>query len=256
MSLAVAYFLLYSIVFLFGSSVGSFLNVVIYRLPLGLSVAYGRSFCPHCHKTLRPYHMVPVLSWFLLRGCCHFCKAPIPVRYPLVEALGGLWAVLFVALYGFSIQTAIYLGVAIILMAISFIDLDTMTIPNGLLLFLLLPVLMSVFFLPFPGLISRFVGIFIISLPLWIIACLIPDAFGGGDIKLMAVCGLLLGTAGSLVAFFAALLLGGSYGIYLLSTGKAKRSSHFAFGPFLCAGILFAMIYGETVSSWYLALLY
>lgn len=254
MTLALAYFLLYAIVFLFGSAIGSFLNVVIYRVPLGISVAAGRSFCPRCRRTLRPLDMVPVLSWMLLRGRCRFCSAPIAPRYPLVEALGGLLAVLFVALYGFSLRTAIYFGVAAVLTAISFIDLDTMTIPNGLLLFLLLPVAAAVFFLPYHPPLLRLVGFFIISLPLWLIAMVVPNAFGGGDIKLMAVCGLLLGAAGSLVAFFVALLLGGGYGIYLLATRKGERKTLFAFAPFLCIGVVFSMVCGEQVAAWYLSL--
>ncbi|MEG1942581.1 MAG: prepilin peptidase [Angelakisella sp.] len=255
MSLPLAYFLLYSIVFLFGSSIGSFLNVVIYRVPIGLSVAAGRSFCPKCHHTLRPFDMVPVLSWFCLRGRCHFCRAPISPRYPLVEALVGGWAVLFAALYGFSPKAAIYFAAAAILTAIAFIDMDTMTIPDGLLIILLLPALASVFFLPFPQLSSRLLGIFAVSLPLWLITLAVPNAFGGGDIKLMAVCGLMLGVSSTLVAFFVALLLGGGYGIYLLLSHKGERKTLFAFAPFLCVGIVFSMVYGASLSAWYLGLL-
>lgn len=256
MTLALAYLLLYGLVFLFGSAIGSFLNVVIYRVPLELSVAAGRSFCPHCHTTLHPWDMIPVVSWLLLGGRCRFCKAPIPPRYPLVEVLGGLWAVLFVFLHGFSLPTAIYFGVAAVLTAITFIDWDTMTIPNGLLLALLLPVAAAVFFLPLPPLTSRLAGFFIISLPLWLITLAVPNSFGGGDIKLMAVCGLLLGVAGSLVAFFVALLLGGSYGAYLLASQKGERKTLFPFAPFLCAGVLFAILYGQQVATWYLSMLF
>ena len=240
--------------FLFGSCIGSFLNVVIYRVPQKISIARGRSFCPTCRRTLRPIDMVPVLSWLCLKGRCHFCGSKISVRYPIVEALGGLFALLCAFALGYSRRALLAFAVLALLLAVALIDLDTLEIPNGLLVCLAGLAAVSFFIFPQVGLVSRLAGFWIVSLPMFLLTLAIPDCFGGGDMKLIAVCGFLLGWKQTLLAAFLALLTGGLYGVYLLLSHRANRKSHFAFGPFLAFGVGTALLYGGKILLGYLSL--
>jgi Type II secretory pathway, prepilin signal peptidase PulO and related peptidases len=241
--------ILYLYIFVIGIVIGSFLNVVIYRVPLEISVAKGRSFCPHCHAQIKGYHNIPVFSYFWLRGKCADCGQPIAIRYPLVELFAGLMAVLIFAVYGFSFQWLVVFTAGAILICITMIDFDTMTIPNGLILALMAPALLSFFVFPQVGILSRVIGIFVVSLPMLILVLFIPDAFGGGDIKLMAVAGFMLGWGNTLLATFIGLLLGGAVAVRLLV--KKTTEKHMAFGPYLCIGIMTALLFGDIIIQWY-----
>lgn len=241
--------ILYLYVFVTGSVIGSFLNVVIYRVPKEISVAQGRSFCPHCHAQIKGYHNVPVFSYLWLRGKCADCGQPISLRYPLVELFTGLMAVLIFAVYGFSFQWLVVFSASVILICITMIDFDTMIIPNGLVLALMAPALLSFFFFPEVGILSRVIGIVVISLPMLILVLFIPDAFGGGDIKLMAVAGFMLGSGNTVLAAFIGLLLGGAVAVILLARKTADK--HMAFGPYLCIGIMTALLFGDIIIQWY-----
>lgn len=249
---ALIQFILYLYVFVVGIVIGSFLNVVIYRVPKELSFAKGRSFCPHCQAQIKGYHNVPVFSYLWLRGKCADCGQPIAIRYPLVELFSGLMAVLIFAVYGFSFQWLVVFIAAAILICITMIDFDTMIIPNGLVLALMAPALLSFFFFPEVGILSRVIGIFVISLPMLALALFIPDAFGGGDIKLMAVAGFMLGWGNTLLAAFIGLLLGGMVAVVLIA--KKTKAKHMAFGPYLCIGIMTALLFGDIIIQWYLNL--
>ncbi len=249
-----AYIVLYFFVFVTGAAVVSFLNVVAYRLPRQLSFVKGRSFCPDCRRQLSPWDMLPILSWLLLRGRCRYCGARVSPRYPLVEALTGLLAMAAFAVYGPSWTALAVFALIAGLTALAFIDLDTMEIPNGLLIYLCLPSLALVFLLPGFSLLSHLIGFFAVSLPLFLIALLVSGAFGGGDIKLMAVCGGALGWQLILLAFFAALLIGGVQSVYILLTRKNGLKQQFAFGPALAAGVILSVLIGTDVIKWYVNL--
>jgi leader peptidase (prepilin peptidase)/N-methyltransferase len=242
-------FILYLYIFVVGIVIGSFLNVVIYRVPKELSFAKGRSFCPHCQAQIKGYHNVPVFSYLWLRGKCADCGEPISIRYPLVELVTGLMAILIFAVYGFSFQWLVVFTAGAILICITMIDFDTMIIPNGLVIALMAPALLSFFFFPQVGILSRVIGIFVISLPMLALALFIPDAFGGGDIKLMAVAGFMLGWGHTLLATFIGLLLGGAVAVYLLA--QKTKDKHMAFGPYLCIGIMTALLFGDIIIQWY-----
>ncbi|MDO9492797.1 A24 family peptidase [Acetobacterium sp.] len=241
--------ILYLYIFVIGIVIGSFLNVVIYRVPKELSFAKGRSFCSRCHAPIKGYHNIPVFSYLWLRGKCADCGESISIRYPLVELLTGIIAVLVFAVYGFSFQWLVVFAVGAILICITMIDFDTMIIPNGLVLALMAPALLSFFFFPQVGILSRVIGIFVISLPMLILVLFIPDAFGGGDIKLMAVAGFMLGWGNTLLATFIGLLLGGVVAVRLLA--KKTADKHMAFGPYLCIGIMTALLFGDIIIQWY-----
>ncbi|MGI5891677.1 MAG: prepilin peptidase [Bacillota bacterium] len=248
------YFLLYALVFFVGSCIGSFLNVIIYRLPLAISVAKGRSFCPHCQTTLSPWELVPIISFLFLGGRCKNCKSKISRRYPLVEIIMGMAALLILMRYGFSILALLYFMVAALLTVIAFIDHYTMEIPNILVLLLLIPAVAVMVFFSQQLISAHIIGFFIIGIPMLVLNMVIADSFGGGDIKLIAVCGLLLGWKSVLLAGFVALLLGGIYGVYLLKLDKNNRKAHFAFGPCLCIGVFISMLFSDKIIAWYFQL--
>ena len=143
-----------------------------------------------------------------------------------------------------------------ILFIIAQIDQKTMEIPNGLVIACMIPAGVAIFAFPQVTIGARLSGIVSVSLPLLLLTLAIPGAFGGGDIKLMAVIGFFLGWKMCLTAFALAVLIGGLYGIVLLLSKKKGGKEHFAFGPFLCAGIAIAIFVGETLLSWYLSVLF
>lgn len=248
----ILYAILGIILFFFGASVFSFLNVVIYRVPKGISFVTGRSMCPGCGKNLRGIDMVPVLNWFYLRGKCHFCKARISVRYPLIETLGGGLSLLCVWKFGISFQALTVFAFLCVLTVTAMVDLDTMEIPNGFVIAAAVVGVLSIGAFPELSIISRIIGVFSVSVPLLLITLLVPGGFGGGDIKLMAACGIFLGWKVSLLSLCFGILTGGLYGIWLLAARRKGRKDHFAFGPFLCLGMTVALFWGERVLNWYL----
>ena len=224
--------------FLLGAALFSFMNVVAWRLPRGMDPLKGRSVCPQCGHTLGAPDLVPVFSWLFLRGRCRHCGAHIPARYLLVELLGGVLALGCTWRYG-----AAY------------------ALPGGLfgmswaaLLALAVCGAVSVLLSPADWL-PHIIGALCVSVPMFLLCLVIDGAFGGGDIKLMAAAGLFLGWQNTLLAMFFGIVFGGVYGIYLLAAKKAGKKDHFAFGPFLCAGIVIAMLFGGPVLEWYCAFL-
>lgn len=248
------YAMLYLLIFVFGLCIGSFCNVLIYRIPNKIDFVRGRSFCPGCHHTLSPLDLVPIFSWLFLGGRCRYCHNKISYRYPLVEFSGGLWAVLSVAVFGFTPKAAIVCVSLFILMVIALIDADTMEIPDGLVIALCVVAAGAIFAFPEISILSRVIGLFAVSVPMLLINLAVRTSFGGGDVKLCAVCGFLLGWQQLLVGTFIALLLGGGYGIYLLASKKKGRRDHFAFGPCLSVGMAIALLCGKTLLTAYLSL--
>ena len=244
---------LYVYAFVIGTCIASFINVVIYRVPLELDFTKGRSFCPKCHNTLKPYDMIPVLSWLFLRGKCRFCGEPISARYPIIEFIGGVLACLCFQRYGIDAMTLISFAFSIILLAIFMIDYDIMIIPNGLVISCLFVALISIGFMDV-SMVDRAIGFFVISAPLYVLNLIIPDSFGGGDIKLLAVCGLFLGWQMVLVGMFIAVVLAGIYAGYLLLSHKIDKKGHIAFGPYICFGMFVALLYGQSILDMYLGM--
>ncbi|MCL2085026.1 MAG: prepilin peptidase [Oscillospiraceae bacterium] len=240
--------------FLFGSCIGSFINVVIRRLPNNESLSKTRSHCPVCGADIRWRDLIPIAGWLILRGRCRDCGVRISPRYPLVELACALLAPLCFSRYGFDARVPLAFGVLAILLAIALIDLDTMQIPDRLIIALIPFAAGSVWAWGDTALLTRVIGFFAISAPMTLIALAIRDAFGGGDIKLMAVCGFLLGWQNALLAFFIALLIGGGYASFLIISKKRGRRSHIAFGPSLCTGVAAAMLFGTEITAFYLGL--
>lgn len=240
------------LILILGAIFGSFYNVIIYRLPLKQSIVYGSSHCTNCQTTIKPYDLIPILSYLILRGKCRNCKASISLRYPLIELITAFCFYLVYHVLGLSYELIIGLILASLLIIIAMIDIDTMEIYDRFHIFILVLALINLFITPLP-LLEHIIGFFIISLPFYIIAH-ITGGIGGGDIKLIAVSGFLLGYKATLIAFFIGIVIGGVIAVYLLMTKQKERKSMIAFGPYLCIGIYFAYLYGNQIFNWYLGL--
>lgn len=214
---------LYFLSALAGLAIGSFLNVVIYRLPKGTFFSKARSFCPKCGAPIKAYDNIPVISYLILKGKCRNCHASISPRYPLIEALNCiLWVVNF-AVYGISWMTLVYDVLVSVLIVVAMIDFDTFEIPDSSNITILLLGLVT--FFPISGVSwqSKLIGCVCISLPMLILAL-----FGGmglGDVKLYFVLGLLFGWQKILVIFLISVVVGGIFSIVYMIVRKRKEQN-------------------------------
>jgi prepilin signal peptidase PulO-like enzyme (type II secretory pathway) len=238
-----------------GLVIGSFLNVCIYRIPAGLSVAKGHSMCPACAARLRAADLVPVFSYLVLRGKCRHCGAPVSRFYILVELLtGGLFLLSFYV-FGISLQTLVAWIAISALVTATFIDFNTLEIPDGVSIVLAVAGALS-FFLPNPVWWDRLLGAAAAAGPLLLIHIFSKGrAMGMGDVKLMAAAGLMLGIALSFFALFAAVIFGAVLSLFLLAFKFKKGKDEIPFVPMLSFGIIFSMFLGGPIVSWYLSFL-
>ncbi|NLC06296.1 MAG: prepilin peptidase [Erysipelothrix sp.] len=245
--------LAYSICFfIFGTLIGSFLNVCIYRIPRNESIVTTNSHCPHCQSFIKPYDNIPILSYLFLGGKCRNCRESISMRYPLVEFITGLVFLINYQQLGLSISLGLNLVLSCVLILITFIDFDTLLIPDRFHVIIGGLAIINLILNP-TQLTSSLIGAIIISVPFLIIA-MTTGGMGGGDIKLMFVAGLYLGWQATLVSFFIASISGGLYALYLILFKKQGRKAEMPFGPFLCIGILIASLYSTQLITWYLSL--
>ncbi len=254
--------MVYTVVFLFGICIGSFLNVVIIRVPLGESLTKRSSHCMTCGAKIRVIDLIPVFSWLALRGKCHSCGSKISPRYPIVEALTGILFVLTFYVLDINAKAIITCVLMTVLVVIAFIDWDTKEIhleQVALILFLAVPLAILT---DDVSLLSRVVGAFVISVPFFLIGeisrSFIKKKYGEdfraielGDTILMIAAGAYLGTQAVIVAAFIGIVSAGFIGFIYK---KVKGESKFAFGPFLSIGIAVAALWGNEIAQWYLAL--
>lgn len=238
-----------AVVAVFGAVLGSFANVVIHRLPLGVSIVLPGSRCPHCHVPIRALDNVPVLSYLLLRGRCRSCAGRISPRYPVVELLMAVLAVAVWSAFTGPLPRLAGLGFAFLMVVTTFIDLDHQLILNritypGIAAGLLLSALQgrgAVALLAAAGAGALIAAIVLLS----------RGGMGGGDIKLAALIGAFLGWPGVAVALFLGFMFGGVVGIGLLALRLRGRKDAIPFGPALAAGALVALFWGEAIAAWY-----
>lgn len=259
--IAVMESILWLIRFMFGACIFSFLTVVADRLPQGESVVRGRSHCSSCGRTLTPLELIPCVSFVALGGKCKGCKAAIPPRCFLAEILGGAAFAGCSAIFGCGTSGIISLRGAVIflytgiLLVVALIDWDTQMIYDRFQLMIFLLGFVALWLFPQHGIVDRLIGAVVIAVPMLLLTLLIPGAFGGGDIKLMAVSGWFLGTAPVVCAMFFGILTGGGYGAVMLMTKKLGGKDHFAFGPFLALGLMIGALWGDSIAAWYLRFL-
>lgn len=243
------------IIFIFGASVGSFCSAYIYRTPKEISIAKGRSVCPSCDKQIKGYDLIPVLSFIILEGKCRFCNGRIPWESFVIEVLCGLTALTLFNFYDMTPKSLVVFFALAVLLCVFLIDLRTMEIPNELSIALLALGVVDAFFSSDISLLDRGIGLVIISLPMFLLTLAIKNAFGGGDVKLIAAAGFLLGWPGVILATFVGLLIGGAQGVYILTVKKQGKETLFAFGPALSIGIAVALLFGDPIITWYVNLI-
>lgn len=249
--------LLYTFIFLIGSCIGSFLNVCIYRIPAQKSIIHPGSACPFCQTPVRFYDNIPILSYLIIRGRCRHCHEPIAVRYPIIEFLGGLFALCIVLKFDLSFSALAYFLFVAALMVITFIDIDHQIIPNEI-TFPGIPIGFALsFFIPSLSPIESLLGILIGGGGLWTIATIYlllarREGMGFGDVKLLAMMGAFIGWKGVLVTIFAASAIGTVVGLLAMLKSRKDMKMAIPFGPFLSIGAIIYLFFGNAIINWYL----
>jgi leader peptidase (prepilin peptidase)/N-methyltransferase len=237
--------------FAVGLCVGSFLNVVIYRLPLGASIVRPGSHCPACGSPVRPFDNIPLVSWLVLAGLCRDCGSSISPRYFFVELLTGAltWAVARV--YGMDVSALLFMLFVWSLIAVTFIDLDHQIIPDEITLGGAVAGLAVSYFLPM-GFYGSAVGLLVGGGIFFIIAVAVPGGMGGGDIKLMAAIGAFTGWKLALLTTILGSALGAVVGIFMIAAFGRGRKDKIPFGPFLAIGAVISVLWGNEIINAYL----
>ncbi|MBS3948087.1 MAG: prepilin peptidase [Dethiobacter sp.] len=254
--------------FLFGLCVGSFINVLAYRLPRRISLVKPPSSCRSCRRRLSAPELIPVLGYLALQGRCLKCGAPISLRYPLVELATAMLFMILYTIFGLTISLAAHLLLAVLLLAISLIDLDQRIIPNTLVgiglgggLLFQLPGLIVLWtdlpgwtapFRPFTDALS---GLLLGGGLLLIIILVSRGGMGAGDMKLMALIGFYVGLRGTAVVMMLGFTMGALVGLILIAARRLTRKDALPFGPFLSAAALIEIFWGSFIWSWYVNLL-
>jgi len=241
----------------FGSCLGSFLNVCIYRMPKEQSIVWPASRCPHCEKPIAWFDNIPVVSWLLLRARCRNCRKPILWRYPVVELLTGLMTVATFARFGVGPVGLIYVAFVCALIVVSFIDLEFQIIPDEISLGgLVVALVLSLLVPQLHGTDARLVGVGRAVIGMLVGGGLLygtgmlgdflfkKESMGGGDIKLLAMAGAVLGWKAVLLTFFLAPILALPPGLVILLT---KKEHVIPYGPFLSLALVVSLFFGALV---------
>lgn len=260
-------FLLFMI-FLAGLSFGSFLNVIVYRLPARKSIVKPPSSCPTCEKQLGPVDLIPLVGYILLRGRCRYCGVYISLRYPLVELLTGLLFLFTFYHFGFNLSALFYLVLLYLLLAISLIDLEHRIVPNTLVgtgltvaAVLQIPSLAAaVFAVPEVLIIGRPISDALLGMlagggVLLLVFIISRGGMGAGDVKLIAMIGFFVGLSGTAVVILLAFLFGALVGVTFMILGKLTRKDALPFAPYLALAAFIQVFWGEQIWHWYINLL-
>lgn len=245
---------------LLGLIVGSYLNVVIYRVPLGLSTVSPRSRCPGCGAAIRARDNVPVFSYLLLRGRCRACGTRISWRYPAIEAVTSLLFVGCLEQFGFTLRTPVAMLFCCLMVALAMIDADHMILPDRITWPGIAAGIAVQPWAPLAGLLPAVIGALAgagILLAVWAAWYLIrrEEGMGLGDVKMLAMVGAFLGWHGVLITLFFGALAGAIVGLALLRWGSHDLRSKLPFGTFLALGGLISLFVGETLVAAYMTLL-
>lgn len=241
--------ILLSILFIFGIVIGSFLNVCIYRIPKKEDIVKTASHCMSCGYHLKWYDMIPLFSFLALRGKCRKCGAKLSVQYPLIEAANGILYVCIVWTGGIGIDSLLYCLLASALLVLSVIDFRTYEIPFGINLFILALGLVRAA-TDISNILNYLAGSLAVSIVLAVLYYATGGrAIGGGDVKLMAVCGLLLGWKLIIMAFLLGCVLGAV--IHVIRMKVSGEGHVLAMGPYLSMGVMIAALWGERMINWY-----
>jgi len=244
---------------IFGALVGSFLNVCIFRLPNEESIIWPGSHCPHCKNAIKFYDNIPVVSYFLLRGRCRYCKGSISLQYPLVEGITALSSLFLIIRFGPSLSYLFYFAFVAALIVITMIDLYHQIIPDAISLPGIGVGLLASLLIPQITFFNSLIGILLGGGSLFIVATFYQwlfkrEGMGGGDIKLLAMIGAFLGWKAVLFTILLSSLIGSVTGILMMVIKGKDFKYAIPFGPFLSLGAVISLFYGEEIVRWYLYL--
>ena len=247
-----------TVLFVFGAIFGSFLNVLIYRVPRGESVVKPPSACPACGTRIRFHDNVPLVSYLVLGGRCRDCRARISPRYFVVELMAALIPVALYLKFGLGRELAVYWPLSYVLLFLSFVDLDHRILPDkvtlpGILVGLIVAPLVGLTSLP-ESLIGAVAGggaLYLIALAGT--AVFGKESMGGGDIKLAAMLGAFLGWQGVIVFLFIAFFVGAVVGVAVLAARRSEGDHTIPFGPFIALGAFVTILWGGEIVRWYLS---
>lgn len=251
-----------ALAFVFGLALGSFANVIVYRVPRGLSIVSPPSACPRCNVEIKPWHNVPVLGWLWLRGRCASCGEPISARYPLIElGTGVAFAAVWVAT-GPSASTGVLLGLVYFGIVLSAIDIELRRLPNPITLAFAVVTVIAIVGAAaatgdWDGALRALWGALILGAFYFVAFLVYPKGMGFGDVKLAPVIGAVLGSLGWAelsVGAFAAFLWGGVFGLVQMARQRHGRGVAIPFGPWMFAGAVTGAAVGPPVADWYLRL--
>lgn len=241
--------------FIIGLFIGSFFNVCIYRIPRGESIAFPPSHCPSCGLRIKPYDLVPVISYVFLRGRCRSCGERISLEYPAVEMLTGLIYMLLYLKYGFNIDLLKYMVLFSLLIIVSIIDLKHSIIPFKLMIAgYLAGIIFAAIGYILNGDILTYIFGFLIGGGVILIIVLISGGMGGGDIQLMSVIGLFLGFKLSILSLLLSFIIGACAGLTLILLKKKNYRDYIPFGPWLSLAACISIFIGDMLISWYISL--
>lgn len=241
---------------LYGLIIGSFLNVCIYRIPREESIAWPGSHCPTCGHNLNWYDNIPLLSYLTLRGRCRYCGTDISTQYPLGESLNAVLYIVMYIKFGFGVDFVFYSLISSVLLAVIFIDLKEMIIPDSLVLcILILSVVHKIsdyflYSLPF-GLLDSILGLLAAGGLFLLIVIVSRGGMGGGDVTLIGALGFVLGLKYVLLNIFLAFILGAVISVFLLAAKIKTRKDPIPFGPFIVIGFFITVLWGQDIINLY-----
>ncbi|MDP4143036.1 MAG: prepilin peptidase [Bacillota bacterium] len=245
-----------------GLLIGSFLNVCIFRIPKEQSISYPPSHCMKCGNRIKPYDLIPVVSYIFLKGKCRYCGEKISMRYPLVELTTGLLYLAVYINYGLTLNFIKYIVLISILIVIGMIDFDTTdvyssTTKTGIIFAIIFIIIDYLLTYNFQAAIVNYIlgGVLGGGLIFLIILATRGKGMGEGDAEICLLCGLFLGLKMTGVMLMLSFILGGVIGIILLITKKKSRKDYIPFGPFIALGCILTIFFGQGILNWYLAML-
>lgn len=244
---------MYILIFLYGIVIGSFLNVVIIRVPRKESIVKVRSHCENCGYQLKWFDLIPIFSYLVLGGKCRKCKTKISAQHLVLEVLNGILYVFTFFMAGFSLKTVLLCLLFSALLALSLIDFKTYEIPVGF-QYVILALAVCQTILDRADWPEHVIGFFAVSVVLYLIYIISKGAaIGGGDVKLMAVCGLFVGWKLIIFAFLLGCIVGSV--VHIIRMKLSGESHVLAMGPYLSIGVFVAALWGNQILTWYLGIL-
>lgn len=249
--------------FMIGLCIGSYLNVLAYRIPLGINTAKGRSMCTNCKKELKFYELIPVFSYIFLRGKCSECKSKISIIYPIIELITGSLYLLTFLVFGLTLETFLYIILISVLIVITLIDYKHKYIPDRFNIIILVLGIINTIYLSineisylYNNLIGFVIGIFIVLIIRALGRAIYKqEAMGLGDMKLLACLGLFFGFKGAIFIFFVGAIFASFIELLLIALKVKEKENEIAFGPYLVYATIFYLFIGETLLNLYLQIL-